>query len=227
MTSCFNFRGCVWENNIFLFVMKKYPHILGFVGLAIHLGVWTPLFLHKTGRVVIYLRRDFVLYILPFGLVRMRTFQFSAWVSSVQTWVQVFTHERGGCAIQRCQNKSLDRKRDQRVWMTSCTGSVGWGFWGFEKKQWVEFLRPNERVEIQNWSRPDKFVRYGRRALVGLRPDDVKAVSIERLCFSLLMSKKGNKKCRTWTNFVNVVYFGFPMSISHLRILCLFHISVS
>ena len=57
----------------------------------------------------------------------------------------------------------------------------------FEKKL-VEFLPPNERVDIQSWARPDDFVRYGRRALVGLRADDVKAVSIERLCLSLLMS---------------------------------------
>ena len=72
--------------------------------------------------------------------------------------------------------------------MMSCTGSVGGGFWGFEKKLLVEFLPPNERVEIQSWARPDEFVRYGCRALVGLRADDVKAVSIERLGLSLLMS---------------------------------------
>ena len=59
----------------------------------------------------------------------------------------------------------------------------------FEKNQIVEFLPPNERVEIQSWARPDECVRYGRRTLVGLRADDVKAVSIERLCLSLLMSK--------------------------------------
>ena len=59
----------------------------------------------------------------------------------------------------------------------------------FEKKQLVEFLPPDERVEIQSWVRPDEFVRYGRRALVGLRANDVKAVSTERLCLSLLMSK--------------------------------------
>ena len=40
----------------------------------------------------------------------------------------------------------------------------------------------------QSWARPDDFVCYGRRALVGLRADDVKAVSIERLCLSFLMS---------------------------------------
>ena len=58
----------------------------------------------------------------------------------------------------------------------------------FEKSR-VEFLPLNERVEIRTWVRPDDVVRYGRRALVGLRADDVKAVSIERLCLSLLISK--------------------------------------
>ena len=71
--------------------------------------------------------------------------------------------------------------------MTSRTGSVGGGF-GDLRKSRVEFLQPNGKVEIQNWARPDDFVRYGRRVLVGLRADDVKAVSIERLRFSLLMS---------------------------------------
>ena len=85
----------------------------------------------------------------------------------------------------------------------------------------VEFLRPNWKVEIQSWARPKEFVRYGRRTLVGLRANDVKAVSIERLCLSLLVSNNLNLKVikfRTGTNFVNVVYFGFPMSISHIRI---------
>ena len=90
----------------------------------------------------------------------------------------------------------IKKKKDQGVWMTSCTVSVGWGFWGFEKKQWIEFLPPNQRVEIQSWARSDEFVRNGRCALVGLRADDVRAVCIERLCLSLLMSKnlwlKGN-----------------------------------
>ena len=59
----------------------------------------------------------------------------------------------------------------------------------FEKKQLVEFLPPNERVDIQNWARPDEFVRYGCRALVGLKADDVKAVSIEKLCLSLSLCR--------------------------------------
>ena len=52
---------------------------------------------------------------------------------------------------------------------------------GFEKKQFVEFQPPNERVEIQTWARPDDFVRYGRRALVGLGANDVKAISNRRI----------------------------------------------
>ena len=43
----------------------------------------------------------------------------------------------------------------------------------------------SQLVEIETWARRDEFVRFGRRALVGLRADDVKAVSIERLCLSL------------------------------------------
>ena len=61
--------------------------------------------------------------------------------------------------------------------------------WGFRKKQGVEFLPQKKKVDFRGPPRPGDFVRYGCRALVGLRADDVKAVSIERLCLSLLMSK--------------------------------------
>ena len=84
--------------------------------------------------------------------------------------------------------------------MTSCTRSVDWGFLGFEKKQWVEFLPPNERVEIQRWARADEFVPL--------------SLSSCRITFNSKVLK-----FRTWTNFVKVVYFGFPLSISHVRIL--------
>ena len=69
--------------------------------------------------------------------------------------------------------------------MTSFTGSVRGGFGGFEKSQLVEFPPRKKKVDFQSWARPDDFVCYGRRALVGLRADDVKAVSIERLYLSL------------------------------------------
>ena len=58
---------------------------------------------------------------------------------------------RGGCVIQRCQNKN---PRYQGRWMTSCTGSVRGGFGGFEKSQLVEFLRPNRKVVFRGSPRP-------------------------------------------------------------------------
>ena len=39
----------------------------------------------------------------------------------------------------------------------------------FEKKQLVEFPPREKKVDFQSLARPDDFVRYGRRALVGLR----------------------------------------------------------
>ena len=75
-----------------------------------------------------------------------------------------------------------------------------------------------KKVDFQSWARSDDFVHYGRRAMVGLRAEDVKAVSIERLCLSPHVKKPLNSKVikfRTWTNF------------AFSDILCLFHISVS
>ena len=86
----------------------------------------------------------------------------------------MFTRVRGGCVIHRCQNKNS-------------TLETGPGYLGdvthrkrglrFEKKQLVEFPPRKKKVDFQSWARPDDFVRYGRCALVGLRADDVKAVS--------------------------------------------------
>ena len=86
---------------------------------------------------------------------------------------------RGGCVIHRCQNKTPDKMGPGR-WMTSCPEALR--IWGFEKKQWVEFLPRRKKVDFRGPPRLDDFVRYGRRALVGLRANDVKAASIERLC---------------------------------------------
>ena len=89
----------------------------------------------------------------------------------------------------------------------------------FEKKQWVEFLPWKKKVDFQSWAKPDDFVRYGCNALVGLRADDVKAASIERLCLSLSTCRiTFYSKSRTWTNFVKFRVFGFPVSILHIRI---------
>ena len=74
-------------------------------------------------------------------------------------------------------------------WITSCpeVWDEDLGIW---EQQLVEFLPRKKKFNFQSWARPDKFVRYGRRTLVGLRADDVKAVSIERLCVSLSSCRK-------------------------------------
>ena len=95
--------------------------------------------------------------------------------------------------------------------------SVGWGFGDLRKAEsWVPASERESRDSELGETR--QIVRYGRRVLVGLRADDVKAVSIERLCLYLLMSKnlwlKGNKV--SYLNQFRV--FRFPMSISHIRI---------
>ena len=68
-----------------------------------------------------------------------------------------------------------------------------------------------QRVEIRTWAGTDDFVRYGRRALIGLRADDVKAVSIERLCVSLSSCRKTFKLKKMNKNFL-------PEPISRFRI---------
>ena len=109
-------------------------------------------------------------------------------------------------------NDVMHRKRGLRIW----------GIWG-KAVCWVP------ASERQNWD--SDLGEAGR--LCALQAPRVGWVESWRckssqhrkivcVCLSLIMSKnfylKGNKKFRTWTNFVNVVYFGFPMSISHIRI---------
>ena len=52
----------------------------------------------------------------------------------------------------------------------------------------------SQLVEIETWARPDDFECYGRRALVGLRADDLKAVSIEGLYLSPYVEKPFNSR---------------------------------
>ena len=107
--------------------------------------------------------------------------------------------------------------------------------WGIWEKQRVEFLPPNERVDIQSWARPDEFVRYGRCGLFGLRADDLKTVSIERLCVALSSCWKTFKLKKVNKSFLPepISCFRIPiyiyehfmniMSISHIRIMGILH----
>ena len=88
-----------------------------------------------------------------------------------------------------------DRKCDRGMWMTSCTGSVRGGFWGFEKKSKSRVLASEE----DGWLSELAEALHGG----GREGADGKVV-IERLCLSLPYVEKpfklkGNKKFRTWT----------------------------
>ena len=96
------------------------------------------------------------------------------------------------------------------MWVTSHTG--------FEKSQLVDFLPGKKKVDIRGSSWPDEFVRYGYRALVGLRADDVKAVSIEGFCLSLSPYVKKPLNSKVIKSFVPELRsrkcfscFGIPM----------------
>ena len=86
----------------------------------------------------------FVLYMLPFGLVRLRTFR------SVHGLVRCKHRRR--CARAHGEDVSFRDvkikipgwKCDQEVWMTSCTGSVGWGFLRIWEKS-VSWVLASER----------------------------------------------------------------------------------
>ena len=136
----------------------------------------------------------------------------------------MFTRAWRGCVIQRCQNKNprlesgpgylgdvTHRKRGLR----------------FEKKQLVEFPPRKKKVDFQSWARPDDFVPYERRGLIGLRADEVKAVSIERLCLSPHVEKHLNSKRWIKVSYLNQFHefrvFRFPMSISPIRIMGMLH----
>ena len=115
------------------------------------------------GSNVIKWRRDFVLYIFPLGLVRLRTFRLSTWVSKVQTWAQVLTRAQGGCVVHWCQNKNpSERLTNACEWRHAPENARG-GLWGFWKSQLVELRTRHRtrRVDFRGSQRPDEFVRSG------------------------------------------------------------------
>ena len=74
---------------------------------------------------------EIVLYILPFGLVRLITFRLAHGLVSA-TLTQMLRHARRGCVIHRCQNKNpreklrprdvndvMHRKRGLRIFVIS------------------------------------------------------------------------------------------------------------
>ena len=115
----------------------------------------------------------------------MRTFRLVHGLGATLT--QVFTRVRRGCVIQRCQNKTPERKMGPGGVNDVTRRKRGLRF---EKKQLVEFPPGKKKVDFQSWARPDDFVCYGRCALVGLRANDVKSSQHRKIVsLSLLMSK--------------------------------------
>ena len=88
----------------------------------------------------------------------------------------------------------------------------------------------SQLVEIEAWTMPDEFVRYGHRAWWGA---DEK-VSIEKLCLSPYVEKPFNSKViksfvpelRSRKCFF-VFWDSYVLYIYVMNILCTFHISIS
>ena len=94
----------------------------------------------------------------------------------------------------------------------------------FEKSQLVEFLPGKKKVDFWGSSWPDEFVRYGRCALVGLRVDDVKAVSIKGLYVPLSPYVEKTFNSKVIKSFVPelrsrkcFLCFGIPMLSVNVR----------
>ena len=104
----------------------------------------------------IFLFSFFVLYILPFGLVRLRTFRLRDGFVRCTHWVQEFTHERAGCDNHRCHYKNPRWEMRLGTRMTSCPEAMDWGFWNLKKKLLVEILRERKEIDFRCSLRPDQ-----------------------------------------------------------------------
>ena len=133
---------------------------------------------------------DFVLYILPLGLVRHRTFRLSTWVSYVQTWAQMLTRTRGEDVSftdvkikipgSRDVNDVMHRKRARRI-LGDLKKSVSWVLRSREEG-WLSLARRGLVADA---------TRVGGRGAYA----DGKA-SIERLCLSPYVEKPLNSKVK-------------------------------
>ena len=87
----------------------------------------------------------------PLGLVRLRTFRLSTWVSYVKTWVQVLTRVRGGCVVHRCQNKNpIERLTSGCEWRLAPEAHAR-RVLGILKKSvsWVESCCPKKKGDFR------------------------------------------------------------------------------
>ena len=103
---------------------------------------------------------------MPLGLVRLRTFRLSTWVSKVQTWVQVLTRAHGGCVVYRCQNKNpIERLTSGCEWRHVPEGRAR-RILGILKKSELSWVLPQEKTvgfRLLAEARPVAFVAGATR----------------------------------------------------------------
>ena len=112
------------------------------------------------------------------------------------------------------------------MWMTSCTGNVGWGFLGLVKKQWVEFLRRNGKVDFRGLPRLDQSLADGvphvvwgickssqHRKIVSLSPHVEKPLNSKRWIKVLYLHQF--RECRVFR--IPYVYFTHPYTMGMLQ----------
>ena len=130
-------------------------------------------------------------FIYPaFGLVRLRTFRLAHWLVRCKVERRSWRARGEDVSFRDVKIKIPDRKFDQDMWMTSCTGSARGGSWGFWKK-WVEFCLGRRRLTFACSPWPCVGCARG----LGQMEKSGVSLSLCRRTFKL----KGNKKFRTWT----------------------------
>ena len=156
---------------------------------------------------------------MPLGLVRLRTFRLSAWVSYLQTWAQVFTRAQSVRVIQRChsRNPRWENRARECDWRHAPEEYADdFGFWeksvswvlAFEEDGWLsEVAEALRRVPHMVWGRWKS--RNRKIVLLSLCRKPLNSNVMK--CF---VPERRSRKC--------FVYFGFPMSISntHVSWLC-------
>ena len=173
---------------------------------------------------------------MPLGLVRLRTYRLSTWVSLVQTCVQVLTRARGGCVVKDVK----ERLTSGCEWCHAPEERARRILWILKKSvSWVETRDWTRRVNFRGSQMPDEFARYGRRTrwegadekariekIVYLSPyvEEPLNSKVIKNFVPELRSRKCFRVSRflcsmyIYTNIMNVLHTGMNMYISRIHI---------
>ena len=149
------------------------------------------------------------MYILPFGLVRSRTFHLVHGLVRCTHWVQVFRRPWGGCDNQRCHNKTPRLEMKPWTWIMSCPEALR--ILEFEKRtvSWDSSLEEGSRFLVS--PRRDLLESTKCAAHGGVR---WKSQHSKKVCVSLsLLVSKNLKLKKVIKSFVPEPMssvFGFP-----------------